>query len=275
MNAANALPIPEPMGRRSRRMPVLGLVVTLTYLYLYLPLVVVILYSFSATKVNAWPIRGYTFEWYRELLDDNQIRAAIQFSLFVGVVAAALAVLLGTLTAYALDRYDFRGKPLIRFAIGLPIVLPGIVTGVAMLAFFTLLGWELSRWTIIIAHATFCITLVVNNVAARLSQLPRSLSEASTDLGATPWKTFWLITFPLVRPAIVTGAILAFTLSFDEIVVTFFLTGREKTLPLLIWGRLRQGISPEINAAATVIIAVSLILVVLANHMARKSSLAL
>jgi spermidine/putrescine transport system permease protein len=155
----------------------------------------------------------------------------------------------------------------------MPIVLPGIVTGVAMLSFFSSLGWPLSKWTIIIAHGTFCITLVLNNVVARLGQLPRSLDEASADLGASPGKTFWRVTFPLVRPAILAGAILAFTLSFDEVVVTFFLTGREKTLPLLIWGRLRQGISPEINAAATIIICVSLAGVLIANRLSKQATL--
>ena len=231
-----------------------------------------ILYSFSATKVNAWPIKGYTLDWYRELIGDRDIHEAVQLSIFVGLCAAGIAVVLGTLTAFALDRYDFRAKQAIRFFVVLPIVLPGIVTGVAMLAFFTLLGFPLSRWTIIIAHATFCVTLVLNNVIARLGQIPRSLTEASADLGASPQQTFWKVTFPLVRPAIIAGAILAFTLSFDEVVVTFFLTGREKTLPLLIWGRLRQGISPEINAAATVIILVSLVGVLVSNRLSKSST---
>lgn len=275
MNLATARPIPvKGMPRRPRGFGLTAAAI-LTYLFLYLPLIVVILYSFSATRVNAWPIEGYTFDWYRELLADDDIWAAIRFSTLVGIVAASLAVVLGTLTAYALDRYRFRARPLIRFAVGLPIVLPGIVTGVALLSFFTLLGWKLSATTIVIAHATFCITLVVNNVAARLSQLPRSLDEASADLGASPWRTFRRITFPLIRPSIIAGAILAFTLSFDEVVVTFFLTGRDKTLPLLIWGRLRRGISPEINAAATVIIVVSLVLVVVANRILRRSGQAL
>ncbi|HEU5433673.1 MAG TPA: ABC transporter permease, partial [Thermomicrobiales bacterium] len=160
------------------------------------------------------------------------------------------------------------------FLIVLPITLPGIVTGVALLAWFTQLGFPLSRWTIIVGHATFCVTLVLNNVVARLMQLPRHLDEASADLGARPWTTFRRVTFPLVRPALFSGAILAFTLSFDEIVVTFFLTGREKTLPLLIWGRLRQGISPEINAVATVIILVSLVGVFLASRLARGAATA-
>ena len=273
MNVANAIPAPEPAGKRGPRNVGLTIATVLTCLFLYLPLVVVVLYSFSATKVNAWPIQGYTLDWYRELFQDKDIWRSIRLSVFVGLIASAIAVVLGTLTAYALDRYQFRGKPFIRFGIGLPIVLPGIVTGVALLAYFSgTLGWNLSRWTIIIGHATFCTVLILNNVAARLGQLPRSLDEASADLGAKPSTTFWRITFPLVRPAILAGALLAFTLSFDEIVVTFFLTGREKTLPLLIWGRLRRGISPEINAAATIIIVVSLVLVLAATWFGRRSA---
>jgi spermidine/putrescine transport system permease protein len=252
----------------------LGIASTIVYLFLYLPLFVVVLYSFSATKVNAWPIQGYTFDWYRELLADDDIRESVRLSVMVGLIAASAAVVLGTLTAFALDRYKFPGKPAIRFFVVMPIVLPGIVTGVAMLSFFSMLGWPLSKWTIIIGHATFCITLILNNVVARLGQLPRSLDEASADLGAAPMRTFWRVTFPLIRPAILAGAILAFTLSFDEVVVTFFLTGRDKTLPLLIWGRLRQGISPEINAVATVIIVVSLAGVLLANRLSKQATLA-
>ena len=256
---------------RKRGGPWLGIASLLVFLFLYLPLFVVVLYSFSATKVNAWPIKGYTLDWYRELLVDDDIHESVRLSIFVGLIAAGIAVVLGTLTAFGLDRFKFPGKPAIRFFVVLPIVLPGIVTGVALLSFFTLAGWPLSRWTVIVAHGTFCITLVLNNVVARLGQLPRSLDEASADLGATPGKTFWRVTFPLIRPAILAGAILAFTLSFDEVVVTFFLTGRDKTLPLLIWGRLRQGISPEINAAATVIVLVSLIGVLIANRLSKQS----
>lgn len=264
--------LPSTRGPERRRSPWLGITAFLVYAFLYLPLVVVVLYSFSSTKVNAWPIKGYTLDWYRQLAEDRSIHEAVRLSIFVGLIAAAMAVLLGTLAAFALDRYDFPGKQAIRFFVVLPIVLPGIVTGVAMLSFFALLGWPLSRWTIIIGHATFCITLVLNNVIARLGQLPRSLTEASADLGASPARTFWRVTFPLVSPAIIAGAILAFTLSFDEVVVTFFLTGRDKTLPLLIWGRLRQGISPEINAAATIIIFVSLAGVLLANRLSGQAT---
>src|SRR4029078_2868530 len=207
------------------------------------------------------------------MLQDEDIHDSIRLSVTVGLIAASTAVVLGTLAAFAIDRFSFPGKQAIRFFVVLPIVLPGIVTGVAMLSFFTLLGWPLSKWTIIIGHATFCITLILNNVIARLGQLPRNLDEASADLGAPPARTFWRVTFPLIRPAILAGAILAFTLSFDEVVVTFFLTGRDKTLPLLIWGRLRQGMSPEINAAATIIILVSLAGVLLSNRLSQQATL--
>jgi len=264
--------LPLRPATRKRGGPWLGIASAIVYLFLYLPLFVVVLYSFSATKVNAWPIQGYTLDWYRELMVDDDIQESARLSVTVGLIAAAVAVVLGTLAAFALDRSTFPGKPAFRFFVVMPIVLPGIVTGVAMLSFFSMLGWPLSKWTIIVGHATFCITLILNNVVARLGQLPRSLDEASADLGAPPGRTFWRVAFPLVRPAILAGAILAFTLSFDEVIVTFFLTGRDKTLPLLIWGRLRQGISPEINAAATVIIVVSLAGVLLSNRLSKQTT---
>jgi len=247
----------------------LGIVSLLIYGFLYLPIVVVILYSFSETKVNAWPIQGYTLDWYRELRADTEIRNAIGLSVRLGLIAATASLVLGTLGALALDRYRFPGKPAIRFLIVLPITLPGIVTGIALLAFFSLTDKPLAQWTVhlfglsfpiplIVAHITFSITLVLSTVAARLFQLPPSLGEASADLGATPWRTFRKVTLPLILPAMLSGAILAFTLSFDEVVVSLFLKGRDNTLPLLIWGRLRLGLSPEINAAATIITVVSL-----------------
>jgi spermidine/putrescine transport system permease protein len=250
---------------------VLPVATAAVYAFLYLPLLVVVLYSFSAPEVARWPIDGYTLDWYRQLADDEDLLAALRLSVLIGLVAAALAAVLGTLAALAIDRYRFPGKGALRFAVVLPITLPGIVTGVAMLSFFSLIDWPLSRWTLIVGHTTFCIALVLNNVVARLGQLPRHLDEASADLGAPPWRTFWRVTFPLIRPAILAGAILAFTLSFDEVIVSFFLQGREPTLPLLIWGRLRQGLSPEINAIATVIVVVSFAGVLLSNRLLRRA----
>lgn len=261
------------IGHNARSRSIGGISLTVValcvFVFLYIPLAIIVLYSFSGETVNVWPIGTYTTRWYGEMWDDPQIRDGIMLSFRIGLIAALLAIGLGTMTAIAVDRFDFPGKSLLRFCVVLPITLPGIVTGVAMLSFFSLVGLQLSNRTIIIGHTTFCITLILNNVVARLSQIPRSLDEASADLGATPWRTFWRVTFPLILPAILAGGILAFTLSFDEIVVTLFLKGRDATLPLVIWARLRRGFSPEINAAATVIIGVSFVAVLLANRVSR------
>ncbi|MGE3796355.1 MAG: ABC transporter permease [Thermomicrobiales bacterium] len=247
----------------------LGVASVLIYLLLYLPIIIVVLYSFNESKSTTWPIQGFTLDWYRELRQDSELIEAVKLSVRVGLSAATASMILGTIGALALDRYQFRFKPGIRFLIVLPITLPGVVTGIALLAFFSLSDRPLAQWTshvmgyslpwpLIVAHITFSITLVLSTVAARLFQLPRSLDEASADLGATPFQTFRKVTLPLILPAVLSGGILAFTLSFDEVVVSLFLKGRENTLPLLIWGRLRLGLSPEINAMATIITVVSL-----------------
>ena len=265
-----------PRGRQGSPRPVssfgvLGAFSVLVYLFLYLPLVVIVLYSFSAGRIATWPIEHYTLDWYRELRVDREIIDGIKLSMRIGAISAMLAVVLGTSAALAIDRFDFPGKASIRYLIVLPITLPGIVTGVAMLSYFTLIGLPLSNWTVIIGHTTFCITLVLSTVVGRLSQLPRHLDEASADLGANPIQTFVRITLPLILPAILAGAILAFTLSFDEIIVTLFLKGRDSTLPLVIWGRLRRGLSPVVNSAATVIILVSFLGVLLSTVLVRRS----
>jgi len=257
--------------RRSLGRTALNASVCLVFLFLYLPLAVIVLYSFSAEKVNVWPIGSYTTHWYHVMWHDPEVRKGIMLSVRIGLSAAGLAILLGTLTALAIDRYAFRGKALLRFCAVLPITLPGIVTGVAMLSFFSVTGFELSNRTIIIGHTTFCITLVLNSVVARLAQIPRNLGEAAADLGASPLRAFWTVTFPLTLPAIIAGGLLAFTLSFDEIVVTLFLKGRDATLPLVIWARLRRGFSPDINAAACMIVGVSFIAVMIATVITRSS----
>jgi spermidine/putrescine transport system permease protein len=241
------------------------------YGFLYLPLVVIVLYSFNDSTYSTWPIDRFTLNWYRALRHDRELIDGIKLSIRVGLISALLAMVLGTLAALAIDRYSFPGKSAIRFLIVLPITLPGIVTGISLLSYFTLIGFPLSNKTIVIGHTTFCITLVLNTVVGRLSQIPRNLDEASADLGANPWRTFWRVTLPLILPALLAGGILAFTLSFDEIVVTLFLRGRDATLPLVIYGRLRRGLSPVVNAAATVIIAVSLLSVLLSSLLTRRT----
>lgn len=234
----------------------------LVYAFLYLPLVILIMFSFDSSAINGWPIKGWTVSWYRQIGLDDALIAALGNSISVAVRAVLIAVVLGTLAALAINRYRFPGKGIFLFVATLPIVLPGVVTGIAMLLFFSFFNVELSLLTVLIGHATFCIVLVLNNVLARLVRVPKELGEAAADLGANPLRTFWHVTLPSIRTAIVSGALLAFTLSFDEVVVTFFLTGRQNTLPMEIWGRLRRGFTPELNAIATVIIAVSIVLIV-------------
>ena len=239
-----------------------GLAGLLVYAFLYLPLVVLILFSFNASAINTWPIRGWTLSWYQQLGLDDAMIAAVANSLSVAVRAVAIAVVLGTLGALAVHRYRFPGKGAFLFVATLPLVLPGVVTGIAMLIFFASLNVGLSLTTVLIGHATFCIVLVLNNVLARLVRVPRELEEAAGDLGANALRTFWHVTLPSIRTAVLSGALLAFTLSFDEVVVTFFLTGRDNTLPMEIYSRLRHEYTPEINAIATLIVAVSVVLVV-------------
>lgn len=234
----------------------------LVYAFLYLPLVVLILFSFDQSTINGWPIKGWTLSWYRQIGLDDALVAAVGNSVSVAVRAVCIAVILGTLAALAIHRYRFPGKGAFLFVATLPIVLPGVVTGIAMLMFFSVFNVELSLTTVLIGHATFCIVLVLNNVLARLVRVPKELAEAAGDLGANALRTFWHVTLPSIRTAILSGALLAFTLSFDEVVVTFFLTGRQNTLPMEIWGRLRRGFTPELNAIATLIIAVSIALIV-------------
>jgi len=249
-----------------------GLAGLLVYLFLYLPLVILVLYSFSSSAINSWPIPGWTLGWYGQLGQDDALLTALVNSLTVALRAVVLAVALGTLAALAVYRYQFPGRGVFLFVATLPIVLPGIVTGIAMLLFFSYQGVQLSLTTVLIGHATFCIVLVLNNVLARLVRVPRELGEAAGDLGANGWRAFWHVTLPSIRTAVLSGALLAFTLSFDEVVVTYFLTGRDNTLPMEIYGRLRRGFTPEINAIATVIIAASLVLVVLAQTLMKEDA---
>jgi putative spermidine/putrescine transport system permease protein len=254
----------------------LGLVACLVYGFLYLPLVVVVIYAFNSAQIFGWPPAHFSLHWFQLLWNDSEPRDAFYNSIRVALAATTIAVLLGTPAAFALQRFRFFGKEALNFAVALPILLPGIITGVAMLSWFNQLSlWglptTLSLITVTVGHATFCMVLVFNNVLARLRRTTRSLEEASMDLGADGWQTFWRITLPSIRGAIVAGALLAFTLSFDEIIVTFFLIGPTNTLPLWILGKIRLGFDlPEINAVACVILSISIPLVLLAQYLTRE-----
>ena len=266
-------------GRARARMA-LGAASGLLYAFLYLPILIVIIYAFNSATITTWPPSSPSLHWFQVFLNDPDPHDALLNSVKVALAATVVAVLLGTSAAFALQRFRFPGKEGLNFAITLPILLPGILTGIAMASWFNQLiawGWlaSFSLFTVALGHATFCIVLVFNNVLARLRRTTRSLEEASMDLGADGWQTFWHVTLPSIRGAIIAGALLAFTLSFDEIVVTFFLIGPQNTLPLWILSHIRLGNNfPEIDAVAVVIIAISLPIVVIAQLLTREPRVA-
>jgi putative spermidine/putrescine transport system permease protein len=254
---------------------VLGVVTTLVFLFIYLPLLLVVVNSFNADRTFGWPPRGFTLEWWGRAFDSPGVREAVVSSLWVAAVSTLISLVLGTLLALALLRYQFFGRDVISLLVILPIALPGIVTGIALNNMFTtILGVSLSMWTVVIAHATFCMVTVFNNVIARLRRMNGGLEEASADLGAGVFTTFRLVTFPQLRSALLAGGLLAFALSFDEIIVTTFTAGPGlQTLPLWIFQNLfRPNQSPVVNVAAAVLVLISVLPVYLANRLSRDTT---
>jgi putative spermidine/putrescine transport system permease protein len=236
--------------------------------FLFIPVIIIMLYAFSASNVQTWPIQALSLKWFSQTWADDEVRAALLLSVQVAVIATCIAVLLGTLAAMAVSRTKFFGRELVSFVVVLPIALPGILTGMALAAYFTALGVNLSFWTIVIGHATFCTVIVYNNVVARLRRLPKSLGEASADLGARPLRSFLKITLPMTASAIGAGALLAFALSFDEVIVTTFTAGAQNTLPLWIFGAIRLGQElPEVNVVVFAVIILTIIPVLLAQKL--------
>ncbi|TQK68707.1 MULTISPECIES: ABC transporter permease [unclassified Nocardioides] len=237
---------------------------------IYVPLLVVVANSVNPSQSMTWPPDGVTFEWWRRAAHSNGAREALVTSLQVAVIATALALLLGTLLALALQRYSFFGKNAVNLLVILPIALPGVVTGIALNnGFKGIMGVDLSLWTIVVAHATFCIVTVFNNVQARLRRMGTSLEEASADLGAGVLTTFRLVTLPQLRSALLAGGMLAFALSFDEIIVTTFTAGQgATTLPIWILNNMfRPNQAPVVNVVAVVLIVFSIIPVWLAQRL--------
>ncbi|ABD55990.1 ABC transporter permease [Jannaschia sp. CCS1] len=238
--------------------------------FLYLPIVVLVAYSFNASRSLSWPMTGFTLDWYRRLAENEQLIEALYNSLYVASSATVLTLIIGVPAAIALDRMDFPGKGIFRKLVLLPIALPGIITGISMLTLFRLFGFNLSLETVIIGHATALLAVVVTQVYARLQRVPASYAEASADLGANGLQTFFFVTLPNIRSAVIGAGLLGFTLSFDEIPVTFFLTGRDNTLPMYIWSTMRRGLTPEINAVGALIVLASAILIIISVVLLRE-----
>jgi len=241
--------------------------------FIYIPLIVIGIYAFNSSKILKWPPPSFTTEWFSKAFESDTVREALLTSVEAGLVAMTIAIVLGTLAALAVGRFSFFGRETVSFLVILPIALPGIVTGVALSNTFTqVLGISLSLMTVIVGHATFCIVVVYNNVIARLRRMSGSFEEASADLGADTWQTFRFVTFPNMRSALGAGALLAFALSFDEIIVTTFTIGAgEETLPIWIFRNLfRPNQLPIVDAVAVIVILISIIPVYLAHRLSSE-----
>jgi putative spermidine/putrescine transport system permease protein len=244
----------------------------LVILFLWIPLALIMVYAFNKSNVQSWPIPGLTTHWFRVAWASQEVRDAVWLSVRAGLLATGVALVLGSAAAFAIDRFRFFGRESVSFLLVLPIALPGIITGMALNSFFTFNHIDLSLWTIVIGHATFCVVIVYNNVLARLRRTQSSLLEASMDLGADGWQTFRFVTWPVLSTALVAGGLLAFALSFDEVVVTYFTAGAQNTLPLLILGYIRLGQQlPVVNAVAFAIIVLTVVPVALAQRLMRDT----
>lgn len=242
----------------------------LIYLFLYAPIVVLIIFSFNDSKLNAvWT--GFTFKWYGLLLRDKGVLEATQNSLIIAFVSTIVSTMIGTLTAVGMYRYQFRGKNVLDAMLYIPIVIPEIVMGVSLLAFFAIVNVSLGLFTLILAHITFSIPFVVIVVRSRLEGFDRSVEEAAMDLGANQFQTFMKVTFPIIIPGILAGALLALTLSLDDVIITFFVAGPSSTtLPLKVFSMVKFGVSPEINALSTILLLAVLTIAVFAEKLRLK-----
>ncbi|MDR0249742.1 MAG: ABC transporter permease [Burkholderiales bacterium] len=250
-----------------RKSPLLRISASLVFAFLYIPLIVVVIFSFNASKLNAEWV-GFTLDWYRVLFNNERMLIAARNSLFIAFMAATLATALGTMAGIAMHRFRPRFLPFMTLT---PLAMPEILLGVSLLIFFISAFGEnaLSLLTVIIAHTTFCIGFVAIIVRARLSGMDESVFEAARDLGATPWQSFRLVTFPLIRPAVIAGALMSFTLSIDDFVITFFTAGAGvPTLPLTIYTMIKIAVTPEVNALSTLMMLLTLFLIVIASKVA-------
>jgi len=244
----------------------------LILLFLFVPIAIIILYAFNPSNVQSWPLHGLSTRWFSSTWHNAEMRHALWLSVRAGLFSTAIAVLLGSMAAFAVHRFRFFGREAISFLLVLPIALPGIITGMALNSFISFSGVSFSLTTIIVGHATFCIVTVYNNVLARLRRTQASLVEASMDLGADGWQTFRFVTLPMIATALVAGGLLAFALSFDEIVVTTFTAGAQSTLPIWIFGNIRLGQQlPQVNVVVLFVILISVIPVALAQRLTRDT----
>jgi spermidine/putrescine transport system permease protein len=233
------------------------------YAFLYLPLVIVVVYSFNDSRLNAEWV-GFTLDWYRKLAHNEEMQTAAANSLIIGFVTSLVSTVLGTMAGFAMHRYKLRLLPILVLT---PIAIPEILMGVSLLIFFVLLNFSLGLVSVTLAHIAFCIGFVAIVVRARLSGMDESLTEAARDCGASPWEAFRYVTLPLIMPGVIAGALMAFTLSIDDFVITFFTAGAGTvTLPLQIYSMIKIAVTPEVNAVSTLLMLLTLLLIVVATR---------
>lgn len=251
---------------------ILGLWTAFVIAFLFIPLIIIVVYAFNPSNIQSWPIPGFSLKWFASAWANDQIREALWLSVRTALLATTISVLMGSAAAFAVHRYRFFGRETVSFIVVLPIALPGVITGIALASFFGFWGIGLSYWTIVIGHATFCTVIVYNNVIARLRQISGSLVEASMDLGADTFLTFRRVTLPMLSTALISGGLLAFALSMDEVIVTMFTAGAQNTLPLWIFGAIRLGQHlPEVNVVVSVVMLLTLVPVIVSYRMMNRA----
>ena len=247
-----------------RRSPWLWATALFAYAFLYVPLLIVVVYSFNDSRLNAEWV-GFTLDWYRKLAADDDMLAAAGNSLLIAVTASAVSTVLGTMAGVAMHRYKLTVLPVLVLTL---IAIPEILMGVSLLIFFVLLNFTLGLVSVALAHIAFCIGFVAIVVRARLAGMDESLTEAARDCGATPWQSFRYVTLPLIMPGVIAGALMAFTLSIDDFVITFFTAGAGTvTLPLQIYSMIKIAVTPEVNAVSTLLMLLTLLLIIVASRL--------
>ncbi len=241
------------------------------YLFMYTPLLILMVFSFSSTEYGVvW--EGFTLKWYMEVFENENIQNALKVSLIVAIPTVLISTAIGTITAFSLYRYKFMGRALYQGTLYIPLVMPDLVIGISLLLFYTSIKLDLGILTILLAHISFSIPLTTLVIIARMQRIDRTLEDAAMDLGADEWTTMWKVTLPLLMPGILAAALLTFPWSFNDFVITFFVSGvGSSTLPLRVYSMIRLGVSPMVNALGTLIVVVPLIIVIVGTYFDRRS----
>jgi spermidine/putrescine transport system permease protein len=256
------------VNRRGTGLKIYGFLI---YLFLYFPLLIVLVFSFSPTKTIVG-INGFTLKWYKELFADEKLLAAFYHTLIIGAVAVGMGIPLGVSGAFFVTKARFPGLTIFRTLVLLPYILPGIIMGISLLIVVKSLSLPLNAFTVLLGHLSFTVPIVMFQVVSRIARMGPNYQAAAMDLGANPAQTFWYVTLPMIRTAIIGAALLAFTVSFDEIVISYFLTGTWTTLPVYIYGMMRYGLSPKVYAISAIILVMSLALIMLMAHFTGRAA---